>query len=157
MIDEEARLLTERERYDQQIKGEFELVGQRMTWLLASTSFLFGAFAVALTYKPDAARCEFALGPTFNALVKHVTWAIPVVGGVSALVVLLAVIAAHHVIANFKSERQAVEVSLEKYGYKSKGVLLDSWRHVFGNAPPFVLPPLLLAAWLFLFIARILA
>lgn len=127
-------------RLDSQLKIEYELIGQRVSWLLVSNSFLFGAFVVGLNN----------VNPNTNVqkLIHVLILAIPVIGLTSSVLVALAVRAAHEVISDLKAVRDRVEEEAYRaFSYERLGVQSKSWPHVVGNWPPTLLPPLFAIVW----------
>jgi hypothetical protein len=135
--DSLSRRLT---RLDSQLKIEYELIGHRVSWLLVSNSFLFGAFVVGinnLSEKDDIQK-----------LIHILIYAIPIIGLASSVLVALAVRAAHEVISELKVVRDRVEEEAHHaFSYERLGVHIKSWPHIVGNWPPTVLPPLFAVVW----------
>jgi hypothetical protein len=96
------------------IAHEDNLVGQRVTWLVMSQSFLFGAFAALLAGMRD--------GIMPAALAKLLSVVIPLVGILLPFLVLLAVGAATGALSKWRAERARILATPE-------GKALD-WPHV---------------------------
>ncbi len=143
-------------RIDTFIKTQYELISQRMTWLVMSQSFLFIAYANLMNKSNGH---NFPL--TFYALPKIpdeipclLTWIIPVIGILMASLVIISIRAAHHVIVRLKTMRIAYEekhqsdcMVLSNKDYKPISVSLLDWEHCDGNMPAICLPYILLLAW----------
>lgn len=127
-------------RFDAQIKMEFDLIGHRMNWLMTSQAFLFGAFGVAVT----------STSSRNHLLTEWLLFLIPIVGGLTALVVGVAISAAHRVVKRLKPDRQKLEATAHLLGYEQLGVGVESLDHVAGNLPAHFLPWLLLIVWILL-------
>jgi len=127
-------------RLDSQLKIEYELIGHRVSWLLVSNSFLFGAFVVGLN--------NASLNGGIQKLIHILILAIPVIGLASSVLVALAVRAAHEVVSEFKVVRDRVEEEAHRaFSYERLGVHIKSWPHIVGNWPPMLLPPLFAVVW----------
>jgi len=134
-------------RLDSQLKIEYELVGQRVSWLLVSNSFLFGAFVVSLNNMSANAN-NMCSDARIHRLIHILFLAIPIIGLVSSVLVALAVRAAHEVIFELKVVRDRVEEEASRaLAYERLGVHIKSWPHIVGNWPPVLLPPLFAVVW----------
>lgn len=127
-------------RCDAQIRIEFDLIGYRMTWLMTSQAFLFAAFTVCVT----------APQPRLRLLAEWLQFVLPSVGVISALVVALAILAAHRVVERLKPTREALEKLATLKGFETLGVGVESREHAWGNLPSRILPWVLVTAWLLL-------
>ena len=122
-------------RYDQQIEVELNLIGARMTWLAISQSFLFGAFVGGGNLQP------YAFGAAVQALVS-------VVGLLICVWVRAGVQAALHVVDLRKDEREPVLNALSaELGIALPVVHRTDKEHHGGNAPPRMIPTMLIVAW----------
>jgi hypothetical protein len=122
-------------RYDQQIELELNLIGARMTWLAISQSFLFGAFVGGGNLQP------YAFGAGVQALVS-------VVGLLICVWVRTGVQAALHVVDVRKDQRQPVlEALSSELGIALPAVNRTDREHKGGNAPPRMIPTMLILAW----------
>ena len=82
---------------DAEIRHEDELVGQRMTWLVISQSFLFGTFVALVGQKG-------VVGPAAGA-VKLLLLLVPLVAVLLPVVLLVAMGAAFYAMAQWRAER----------------------------------------------------
>jgi hypothetical protein len=90
---------------DSKIAHEDNLVGQRMTWLVMSQSFLFGAFAAVVT--------EMGREATTSPLAKLVRVVIALVGILVPFMVLLALGAATVALSLWRAERARILATTE--------------------------------------------
>jgi hypothetical protein len=118
---------------------ELNLIGQRMTWILVSQSFLFGAW----TQVRGASEYPLHRGALFMA--------IGLIGGVTPLVAYPPTLAALQMHDVLLDARQAIETAL---GFDVKLVPLMGrgrkvpWTLWAGNLPPLLLPPFFFAVWM---------
>jgi hypothetical protein len=87
------------------IAHEDNLVGQRVTWLVMSQSFLFGAFAALLA--------SMSQGPAPAPLANLLEIVIPLVGVLLPFLVLLAVSAATGALSRWRAERARILATTE--------------------------------------------
>jgi hypothetical protein len=128
-------------RLDAQIKIEYDLIGHRVSWLLASNSFLIAAFAVVLNNTSPSGSLNWRLA-------QLLMWLLPITGGISCIVVARAVSAAHSVIDELKKQRDPVEdLAAKLYSYERLGVGQQTWYHIAGNRPPTFLALVVLCVW----------
>jgi hypothetical protein len=123
------------DRQDRQIDTEMNLVSARMTWLVISQSFLFGAFIGSGALVPPV------FGESVQALVS-------LVGLLSSAWVRTGVAAALAVVDRRKDERRPILASLSQtLGVELPAVHRDDPAHSAGNAPPQRIPAMLILAW----------
>lgn len=125
-------------RLDTEMRTAFDVLNQRITWLMISHSFLFSAF-VSLVGKPPE-----------SIIAQHLTWLVPVLGVVSALLVGIAAVAKDSIIRSIKEKRRNLEKEAIREGYEpleGKG-----WAHWAIYLPSSVLPWLLLALWVLILV-----
>jgi hypothetical protein len=135
------------ERYQlfrNRIEHEDNLVMQRLSWLMASQSFLFTAYAIVtngLAGSPPAAENIFV-----NRL-STLAQIIPIVGLLNSLLILVSILAALKAIRELRRE------------YLQHGRILEAiplqtspTARTLGLSAPVLLPLLFLAVWLFLLI-----
>jgi hypothetical protein len=124
------------------IEHEDNLIMQRLSWLMASQSFLFTAYAIVtngLTSQP--------LGST-NTYVVHLRQLlqiVPVVALINSLLVFIGILAALRAIFQLRG-------SYKKQAEMLKGLPLQTKpsTRALGFAAPFLLPLLFMAVWLLL-------
>jgi hypothetical protein len=123
-----------------QIEHEDNLVSQRLSWLLASQSFLFTAYAIVVV----------------NLTVGHTPWAmrqehllltvIPVVSILTCVLVYATIVAAIFAIVhlrrvyNSRAESAGMAGLPPVQGYRQ--------TQIFGQIGPLLLPPVFLAVWI---------
>jgi len=120
-------------RLDTEMRTAFDVLNQRITWLMISHSSLFAAF-VSLLDKPP------------SIITRSLIWIVPCLGVVSALLVSIAAVAKDSIIRSIKGMRSRVENEAASHGYEpleGKG-----WAHSAIYLPSSVLPWLLLALWI---------
>jgi hypothetical protein len=98
-LDEEA-LVARLNMIAEEIRQEDNLIGQRMSWLVMSQSFLFGTFVTLL---PQGAVVNVATG-----VVRLLHFLIPLVGVLLSLLVLVAMGAASYALAQWRAERDRI-------------------------------------------------
>jgi hypothetical protein len=121
-------------RLDTEIRTAFDVLNQRITWLMISSSFLLSAFISLEKSSPDIAR--------------HLRWLLPVLGVLSALLVGIAAVGKHRIIEHVKGLRTSAEAQASRFGCES--LEEKTWPHRIINLPSQVLPWLLLLLWLFI-------
>jgi hypothetical protein len=123
------------DRQDRQIDTEMNLVSARMTWLVISQSFLFGAFIGSGSLAPPL------FGESVQALVS-------VVGLLTCAWVRISVAAALAVVDRRKDERHPILAALSHtLGVELPAVHREDPAHSAGNAPPQRIPAMLILAW----------
>jgi hypothetical protein len=124
------------------IEHEDNLIIQRLSWLMASQSFLFTAYAIvtnALATSP---------GKNVDSFINHLlalVKIIPIVALLNSLLIAASIIAA------------LIAINQLRCGYKKQGATLGILRlqtsrvpRVLGLAAPVILPLLFFAVWLYL-------
>ena len=133
------------ERYQlfrNRIEHEDNLVMQRLSWLMASQSFLFTAFAIVT----NGLMAAPATGG--NIFFKHLSTLariIPIVALLNSLLILVSILAAMKAICELRHEYQAQPRPLEVIPLQTSKV-----ARTLGFSAPVLLPLLFLAVWLFL-------
>ncbi len=135
------------ERIEKYIRMEYDLMGQRMSWMVISQSFLFSA--VALT-------ANSAVDPSMRQIIELLRLLIPFIGILSCLLSSLAIVAARSVINRLKHLRNDLEDKFSsEYGLDKLGVRQTEWQHSFGNFPTSFLPFTLSCVWLIILVGII--
>lgn len=128
-----------------EIRHEHELIGQRMTWLVISQSFLFGTFATLIGQRSVAGAVKGTL-----RLLLVLT---PLVGVLLPVVVLMAVGAATYAISQWRAERDRIcEMPEAK---QLDWPRLKHWRLValLGQLLPFAVTIGFLVAWVVILVS----
>ena len=125
---------------DAEIRHEDELVGQRMTWLVISQSFLFGTFVALVGQKG-------VVGPAAGA-VKLLLLLVPLVAVLLPVVLLVAMGAAFYAMAQWRAEQTRIFRTPE-----AKHVDWPHLRHrslitALGQSLPIVVSIVFLLAWI---------
>lgn len=119
------------DRLDTEMRTAFDVLNQRITWLMISNSFLFAAF-IALDKSTDIAR--------------YLRWLLPGLGVISAFLVGIAAVGKHRIIKEVKNFRIKAEEQASQFGCERlEG---KTWPHRIINLPSQFLPWLLLLLWL---------
>lgn len=138
-------------RLDEQIHIEYDLMGQRMSWVVISQSFLFSAIALTANSSVDI---------SMRKVIELLRLLVPFVGILSCLFSMAAILAARSVINRLKSLRNSLEDSLNlqngEDGFDKLGVRQTEWQHSFGYFPTSFLPFTLICVWLIILVAVIL-
>ncbi len=124
-------------RMDSQIRIEFELVNQRMSWLMVAQSFLFIAYATVWV----------GLSREVNIILSKLTLIIPSIGIAMAILVRIAIWAAHNIVSHVKDERARFEKEHPAYKDYRISVHRKELEHKLGNFPAQILPFLFIASW----------
>lgn len=136
---EPSIVLAQLQRLDGAIEKEFTLIGDRMTWMVVSESFIFGAFVTAAVYYNPR---DTAL----NYLVISLLILLPIIGATIAAVAYLAITAAHIATDRLKGRRQELEVLIP--GKCCVELVSTDWAtHPTGNVPSRYLPPVFVVLW----------
>jgi hypothetical protein len=125
--DDCTHVTAKMERLDAHIRYEFDLVSHRMTWLVISQSFMLTAYTTALANLDD--------GRNFRLL--PILWVAPVFGMSAALLVALAIKAAHSAVRKLKTAREA----LESTDARRCGVDIPSVSDHSAESHPFQITP----------------
>ena len=146
--------------FSEQIGKEYELIGARMSWLMAGTAFLFTALALTSAILANSANP--------SAVLQTLLKIIPVLGLLLTIVVIVGILAAESVIHKRKTDRLKVENELigilrlsndDLIGQITRKTLFGeptvritvpttSPRHWFGVISTFLVLALLFGAWL---------
>lgn len=130
--------LTQIARLAEGVKSEFDLIAGRMSWLVISESFIFSAFATAVSsYRPDHKLASGLL---------YLTWIMPVVGMFLAVCVYVAILAAHCALGSLKTQRDRMIACLPSQLWID---LISTRSRIqrWGNVPTHVIPPVLFLVW----------
>jgi hypothetical protein len=133
------------ERYQifrNRIEHEDNLIMQRLSWLMASQSFLFTAYAIVT----NGLGASPANGG--NVFVNHLSILgriIPVVALLNSLLIFISILAALKAIRELRSGYQRQPTVLEAIPLQTSRV-----ARVLGLSAPVLLPLLFFAVWLFL-------
>jgi hypothetical protein len=132
---------TIQDAYRRQIEHEDNLIGHRISWLVASESFLFAAFALVITSANDL-DSRGAVGAR-DALL----YVVPSLGLALAVIVVSAVGAAHcrmnELCGSYRKDYERLAIQA---GYPSIGP--DAFVRKMGRLPARYIPMLLAFAWL---------
>jgi hypothetical protein len=124
-------------RLDSQIRVEFDVVNERMTWLMTAQSFLFIAYA----------NVWVGLSRGSGMILSKLAVIIPLIGIAMAILVRLSVWAAHSVVSQVKDERNRFEEIHPVYREYKISVHRKQKEHRLGNLPAQVLPFVFIVAW----------
>ena len=133
------------ERYQifrNRIEHEDNLIMQRLSWLMASQSFLFTAYAIVtngLTTSPTTG------GNVFVSHLLVLARIIPVVALLNSLLIFVSITAALKAIRELRRAYQHQSEMLETISLQT-----SKSARVLGLSAPVLLPLLFLAVWLFL-------
>jgi hypothetical protein len=141
--DGEVRMLTDEKSrsgfkdlatlVEARLAHEFNLAGHRMGWLVTSQAFLFAAWNQLVKNDPLPDQ-------------KILTYLIPIVGLVTALVGGISLLAAMRITDYLVTDRAKFD---ELLGLRPLSPLRDaSWTRFAGHLPPGVLPPLFASTWI---------
>lgn len=136
-------ILAQLQRLDSAIFKEYTLVSDRMTWMVASESFMFTAFIVAVVNYNN-----LSVG---KSLVGVFLYLLPLLGIFLAVIVRVAIKAAHDAAERLKKQRNDFEVKLPE-GLKIESVSHKDKEHYLGDLPPNLVPLAFITVWAFLFI-----
>jgi hypothetical protein len=124
-------------RLDNEIRAQFDLINERMSWLMVAQSFLFIAYA----------NVWVGLSRGVHPMLSKLSVIIPSIGIAMAILVRLAIWAAHRVVSQVKDERARFENDHPAYaGYKIS-VHRKQFEHKLGNLPAQILPFVFITAW----------
>lgn len=133
------------ERYQlfrNRIEHEDNLVMQRLSWLMASQSFLFTAYAIVTN--------GLSTSPTTggNVFINHLSTLgriVPIVALLNSLLIFVSILAALKAIRELRCGYQQHAGALEEIPLQTSRA-----ARVLGLSAPVLLPPLFFAVWLFL-------
>jgi hypothetical protein len=134
-----ANVLTQIGALSQAIGAEFELVTARMGWLVTSEAFLFAAFAASV-----AAYTQ--ISQALPSLTRLLLLALPVIGIALALLVKIAIGAAHSATTRLKQQREKLLKTLPE-ALQIELVSSRDAEHMLGNLPPIVIPWIFVGFW----------
>ncbi len=124
------------------IEHEDNLIMQRLSWLMASQSFLFTAYAIVTNGLNVSTPDMKSKHASHLAILESI---VPIVALLNSLLILISILAAMKAIKELRS------------GYAKRGAVLDvlplqtSWTaRIGGMSAPVLLPLLFLAVWLYL-------
>ncbi len=129
-----------------QIEHEDNLVSQRLSWLLASQSFLFTAYAITLN---GPSQSHFKMFETHSTLLMNL---LIVVGIVSALLIWASILAGFSAMKRLRQDFRkslAGELPVGVPPLQTTGTLLR-----FGQLGPIFIPLLFMGVWLLLLLQR---
>jgi hypothetical protein len=133
-----SNALTQIARLAEGVKSEFDLIAGRMSWLVIAESFIFSAFAAAISnYRPDH--------PLARELI-YLFWVMPLVGMFLAACVYVAILAAHSAVASLKGQREQMIGRLPSQ-LRIDLISTGSREQRWGNLPTHAIPPLLFLIW----------
>lgn len=133
----------ELEHCQEQIDSQFTLVSARMTWLVISQSFLFGAFIASGNLIPKG----------YGLLVQGV---VSCLGMCICILVRSGIDAALSVVEKIKLEREPILNNLRQaLNAKLPVVQVSDREHIDGNRAPRYIPLVLVCAWVILYAARL--
>lgn len=124
------------------IEHEDNLVMQRLSWLMASQSFLFTAYAIVTNGMTGAP------GTPGNVFVSHLTvliQIIPIVALLNSFLIFLSILGALKAIGELRCQYRAQQENFDALPLQT-----SRWARTFGLSAPVLLPLLFLAVWLFL-------
>jgi hypothetical protein len=154
------------ELIESKVAHEISLTGHRMTWLVVSESFLFGAFAAVLTYSANAVAATanaVASQPGVQVSQTATTLLIllPALGMLLVLFVLPSLWAARAVMMELLTARASIETKLQDLTFKNLPILGSGesrgklkWTSTCGDVSLLGVPVLLFFAWGAVFYAR---
>ena len=122
-----------------QIRHEDGLIGQRISWLVISQSFLFGTFVALVVQKG-------VVGPAARA-VKLLLILIPLVGVLAPVIVLVAVGAAIYAIAQWRAEHDRLSATPEARQLDWPDLTHQTSVEVLGHLLPIAIAVVLALAW----------
>lgn len=132
------------ERYQlfrSRIEHEDNLIIQRLSWLMASQSFLFTAYAIVTNGLTGSA----ANANTFANRLQTLVQIIPIVALLNSFLIAVSIFAALIAIKQLRCSYQKQPVTLEIMPLQTSRT-----ARVLGLSAPVLLPLLFLAVWLFL-------
>jgi hypothetical protein len=111
-------------------------------WLIASEAFLAAAYATVLTVPTDAAN------PRFDFQSNQLFYALPIAGMVLAFVVGISIWAALRSMGKLKKEY----ASLTGHPSYLPDATIRRRLYYAGSTAPFLVPPLTIAGWIYIFL-----
>jgi len=133
-----------------QIAAEFTLLGQRMNWLLLSSSFLFTAAAITSNQVNGSANSA-------TSVTAIIGYCVPIVGIVISALSFLSMSVALSVIDIWKGNRRELELKLRQALAYPHPMTVDNKQHghKVGNLPYLLMPWVIAAAWIVILIAQL--
>lgn len=136
---------------EKEIHAEHNLIANRMTWYVASQSFLMAAFTIT--------------GNSTNYQYSWLATLIPFLGLLNSLIIWLSLQAAIQAMNNckkfqekffneddhLKNCKELKKILLESSDSNNSGDYKQKWIHEVGLLPPRLIPLFFLTAWLFIF------
>jgi len=137
------------ERYQvfrNRIEHEDNLIMQRLSWLMASQSFLFTAYAIVTN---GLSSGPIAGGNVFISHLDMLARIVPIVALLNSLLIALSIWGALKAIRELRQEYQ-------RQGEFLKIIPLQTSRSArrLGLSAPILLPPLFIAVWLYLLVMQ---
>lgn len=145
---EEERLFRRLTRIETHLKNEFDLIGQRVSWLLATNAFLFTALMLNINHLND----EHA---PYTLTIKYASILLAILGIGSSFLTFLSILGAYIVVHKVKKTRKHVEAdAATQFQHDLIGVHNEDCPHWMGHIAPFLLPWLLIVVWMLILILR---
>ena len=158
----ETKTIWIHQKLTEQIDKEFDLLGQRMSWLISGNAFLFTAFFVGLNIKTsttsllhvtiNSTKIPFVV---FHPLEKVIALGcIALLGCYICYVSLIAMTAARQVIAEMKKERFKYEIHIQKqlhYTFPITVPYRKAGSHDLGHIMHRNLPRVVASMWFILY------
>ena len=124
-------------------RAELDLIGMRLSWLVIGESFIFSAFATAVSNYDPNRKLALAL--------LYIIWVMPLLGMLLAGCVYVAILAAQSAGDRLKEQRDRLMVRLPQH-LRISLISTKSREHWWGNVPPRVIPPAIFLVWLGAFV-----
>jgi hypothetical protein len=134
------------DRLDNHIRFEFELTFHRLNYVAIAESFLFAAYATALSIK--------CANKDVVPIIERMLTAIPIIGIAAAFIVWLSNFSTIHVIHALKSERRRRCLGRARRFAIDPCIDDLSVPHDIGLLPPIVVTTSFIAAWRYLAFAE---
>ena len=128
-----------------EIRHEHDLIGQRMTWLVISQSFLFGTFATLIGQRSSAG--------TAGGMLRLLLILTPLVGVLLPVVVLMAVGAATYAISQWRAERDRISEMPEAKQLEWPHLKHSRLLTLLGQLLPFAVTIGFLVAWVVILVS----
>ena len=125
------------------IEHEDNLAMQRLSWLMASQSFLFTAYAIVTNGLSNSIANNG--GANFLGRLSALEDIIPIVALLNSLLIFVSILAALKAIKELRREYQSQPGNLEALKLQT-----SCMTRVLGFSAPVLLPLLFLAVWLYL-------
>lgn len=131
-------------RLGEGVKSEFDLIANRLTWLVIAESFSFSAFALAISNSHVEQR-------QLARELFYLKWVTPILGMFLAGCVYIAVLAAHTAVNVLKRQRDSLISRLPKQ-LRIDLISAQSRVQFWGNLPTHIIPPILFLTWVGVFV-----